>query len=134
MTDERLKRLEQRREKINLEMKRLRQKAAQEERKRDSRRKIIAGAIALKHCEVQPRSAFAETLRRLLSQYVEGDTERALFDLPHRESGKESGTVTNGDARSGTAENDDDGRSEPDSREEAAPEMKEETRETANTE
>lgn len=47
-------------------------------RKEDTRRKIIAGAIALEHED----PTFKAALARLLNQYVTKPNERALFDLP----------------------------------------------------
>lgn len=49
-----------------------------EERKKDTRKKIIAGALALEHKD----ATFQDTLRRLLNEYVTKPQERALFDLP----------------------------------------------------
>lgn len=47
-------------------------------RKDDTRRKIIAGGLALKHKDVE----FEATMRRLLDQHVIKSADRALFDLP----------------------------------------------------
>lgn len=49
-----------------------------EERKKDTRKKIIAGALALEHKD----PTFQDTLRGLLNEYVTKPQERALFDLP----------------------------------------------------
>lgn len=48
-----------------------------QERKRDTRRKIIAGALALEHKE----PVFRGKLMALIDEYVTSDRERALFDL-----------------------------------------------------
>ena len=62
-----------------------RQRAA--ERKADTRRKILAGALALEHAEKNPDSEFARKLFRLLDEYVTRPHERALFPtLPAHES------------------------------------------------
>ncbi len=50
------------------------------ERKQDTRRKIIAGALALEHAEINPE--FGAELDRILRKYVTRPHERALFDLP----------------------------------------------------
>lgn len=55
-------------------------KARTEERKQDTRRKIIAGALALEHASIDP--TFGEQLHRLLDKYVTRPQDRALFDLP----------------------------------------------------
>ena len=49
-------------------------------RKLDTRRKIIAGALALEHCRHD--SAWASMFRGLLDEYVIKDAERLLFGLP----------------------------------------------------
>lgn len=49
------------------------------ERKLDTRRKIIAGALALEHAKRDDR--FHAILVRLLDEYVERPVERALFGL-----------------------------------------------------
>lgn len=46
-------------------------------RKDDTRRKIIAGALALEHED----ASFQATLKRLLSQYVTKEQDRKLFGL-----------------------------------------------------
>jgi len=51
------------------------------ERKRDTRRKVIMGALAGFHMRKNPNSDFAKKLASLIDEYVIGDRERALFDL-----------------------------------------------------
>ena len=51
------------------------------ERKRDTRRKVIMGALAGYHMRKNPSSDFAKKLASLIDEYVIGDRERALFDL-----------------------------------------------------
>lgn len=53
-------------------------------RKEDTRRKIIAGALALAHAEVDPE--FGAILAKLLNRYVAKAHDRALFDLPERQA------------------------------------------------
>ena len=48
-------------------------------RRQDTRRKIIAGALALEHMERD--GAFRETLQRLLAENVSRPEDRKLFDL-----------------------------------------------------
>lgn len=50
----------------------------QAERKRDTRRKIIAGALALEHASRDP--AFGEALKRLIKEHAKPE-DRALFNL-----------------------------------------------------
>jgi hypothetical protein len=49
------------------------------ERKLDTRRKIIAGAIALEHMKYD--AAFADAFQALLDRYVTKSPERVLFGL-----------------------------------------------------
>jgi hypothetical protein len=57
-----------------------REKAKQ--RKIDTRKKIIIGALAQTHMEKNPHSDFAKKLAQLIDEYVIKDTERSYFDLP----------------------------------------------------
>ena len=50
-------------------------------RKRDTRRKVIMGALAGFHMRKNPNSDFAKKLAALIDEYVIGDRERSLFDL-----------------------------------------------------
>lgn len=50
------------------------------ERKLDTRRKIIAGALALEHLQFDGR--YGVVFRALIDTYVTRDQDRALFDLP----------------------------------------------------
>lgn len=59
----------------------LKKREAKAERKRDTRRKIIAGGLATHHMKANPTSDFAKKLAGLIDEYVIGDNERALFDL-----------------------------------------------------
>ena len=56
-------------------------------RKKDTRRKVIAGAIALKHMEKDPN--FAEVMRGLLKKNIEREEDKKLFDelLPLKKTG-----------------------------------------------
>lgn len=50
-------------------------------RKEDTRRKIIAGALALEHRDKNPNDPFSQKLDRLLDEYVTRPHERKLFHL-----------------------------------------------------
>ena len=52
-------------------------KIATAARKKDTRRKVIAGALALKHMEHDP--AFAETMRKLIQDNVERPEDQELL-------------------------------------------------------
>ena len=49
-------------------------------RRLDTRKKIIAGALALEHMQFDGR--YASAFRALIDEYVTRDQDRALFDLP----------------------------------------------------
>ena len=75
---EKIAELEQREAQIRARLTREKARLRDDERKRDTRRKIIVGALALEHKD----SAFQDALSRLLRQYVTKPQDRALFDLP----------------------------------------------------
>ena len=57
-------------------------KEREKQRKLDTRRKIIAGALALEHMERNPNTEFTRIMDRMIEQYTLGDRERTLFGLP----------------------------------------------------
>lgn len=75
---EKIAELEQREAQIRAQLQREKSKLRDDQRKQDTRRKIIIGALALEHKD----AAFQDTLDRLLRQYVTKPQDRALFDLP----------------------------------------------------
>jgi|OM-RGC.v1.028822095 hypothetical protein len=75
--DEKIAHLEAQRDQINAKLRREKARARQDERKRDTRRKIIAGALALEHKD----PAFRDQMKRLIGQYVTRPEDRALFGL-----------------------------------------------------
>ena len=81
--EERLREAEQRIQRLKLASAKLKKKIADKERKSDTRRKIIAGGIVLKHASIDEN--FQIELHKLLDRFVD-DRDRHLFDLP--ESGK----------------------------------------------
>jgi hypothetical protein len=55
----------------------------EQDRKNETRRKVIAGALAIEHWEKNPQSEFGRVFTRLLGEYVTRPSDRALFpDLP----------------------------------------------------
>lgn len=77
----RLEKLKQSQAQLAAKIKDLEARSRAQARKDDTRRKVIAGALALHHMEKNPEGPFAQTLKRLLDEYVTKPTERALFDL-----------------------------------------------------
>lgn len=85
MSTDKLEKLKQQQEELARKIRREKQRIAAQDRKDDTRRKIIAGALALNHREKNPSSDFARKLDALLDEYVTKPAERALFGLPTQE-------------------------------------------------
>ena len=80
--DEKIAELEEKRGQIEALIQKHKARARVEERKRDTRRKIIAGALALEHASIDPH--FRAALQKLIDQNVTREGDRALFDLTPR--------------------------------------------------
>lgn len=85
-TFDRLETLRQKRDQIDAQLRLLEARRKAAERKADTRRKVIAGALALEHFEANRDSEFARVLFRLMDEYVVRPHDRPLFaflpDLP----------------------------------------------------
>lgn len=77
-----LQKLREKQARIEAQMRTLAARERTQSRKDDTRRKIIAGALALYHAAKNPDDAFTKKLLRLLDEYVVKPYERALFNLP----------------------------------------------------
>ena len=87
---DRLRKLEEQRARINAEIQRVRSRESQEERKRETRRKILAGAMVLDRVA---RKELSEKLFKAdMDRFLERDQDRILFDLPKRQV-SEKGTT-----------------------------------------
>ena len=82
---ERLRKLEESEARIRAEIQRVKGRAAQEARKRDTRRKILAGAMVLDR--VQRGELSLQRFRADMDKFLEKDRDRALFELPPRSTG-----------------------------------------------
>ena len=80
--NQRIAELEQQKQQIANRIARLRTIESTKERKRDTRRKILAGACVLDLAAKDPDSA--RHLKEILDAFLERDRDRALFDLPPR--------------------------------------------------
>ena len=79
---DRIQQLEERRARITAEIQRVRSREGQEERKRETRRKILAGAMVLDRIA---RKDLSEKLFKAdMDRFLERDQDRVLFDLPPR--------------------------------------------------
>jgi len=77
---ERLKQLEEKKQAILDQIAREKNRLKEQTRKRNTRRKILAGAIALSTCEKDPE--FKKQFFDLLSRFIEKPQDRELLDLP----------------------------------------------------
>src|SRR5580700_5365762 len=108
-TSDRLETLRLRRDHIDAQLRALEAREKQAERKADTRRKVIAGALALEHFAANRNSEFARILFRLLDEYVVRPHDRGLFDFlsppdlldKAREFGNAGGEVASGNPPSG---------------------------------
>ncbi len=95
-TADRLNTLRQKREQLDAQLRALEARNKQAERKADTRRKVIAGALALEHYEKNPDSEFHRIIFRLLDEYVVRPHDHALFpELGDADSPRQS---TNADS------------------------------------
>lgn len=100
---DRLARLRQEREQINAQIAKLEARRRHQERKDDTRRKVLAGAAVLD--EAKRDTAFADALHRLLGRFLSKSQDRALFGLPPVPgSGSAAGSFRQAAARDGSAE------------------------------
>ena len=79
---DRIRQLEEQRARINAEIQRVRGRESLEERKRETRRRILAGAMVLDRVA---RGDLSEKLFKAdMDRFLEREQDRALFDLPPR--------------------------------------------------
>ena len=77
--EEKLQELTKKKAQLAAQITRTKAQVRGQERKRDTRRKIIAGALALEHAEQDTQ--FGQALRFLLDKHVTRPADRELFDL-----------------------------------------------------
>ncbi|MBV9828312.1 MAG: hypothetical protein JO001_21985 [Alphaproteobacteria bacterium] len=78
---DRLDLLRRKRDQLDAQLRALEARKKHAERKADTRRKVIAGALALEHLTANRDSEFGRILFRLLDEYVVRPHDRALFDF-----------------------------------------------------
>lgn len=76
--EKRLQELEEQKQKLTAKISKQKATLAAKKRKEDTRRKIIAGALALEHMEHD--SAFQSTMMRLLNRHTK-ESDKHLFDF-----------------------------------------------------
>lgn len=74
---DRLSRLQQQREALDHKIRSEQKKLKDQERRDDTRRKVVAGAIALAHMEKDEQ--FKEYFSKILDRFVERPQDRILF-------------------------------------------------------
>lgn len=77
--EEKLKKLEERQDQLRAQIQKLKAREATEERKRDTRRKVVLGAVLLEM--VKSGEWSEEKLRGLLDRKLTRPRDRELFDL-----------------------------------------------------
>lgn len=88
--EERLAKLEEQRARLNAEISRVKARASANERKRDTRRKVLAGAMVLG--QVEQGTFPKEKFLAQLDEYLERDNDREMFGLPAKAGKANSAT------------------------------------------
>lgn len=82
--EERIRKLEEKQARVTAEIQRIKARQRHNRRKRETRRKILAGAMVLDRVA---RGALPEQLfLRDMDEFLERPHERALFELPPRQN------------------------------------------------
>lgn len=76
----RLTKLEERRKQIDAQIQRIKSREQQQERKRDTRRKILIGAAVLER--VKNGRWLEDRLRVMMDEFLTKEVDRRLFELP----------------------------------------------------
>ena len=77
-----LEALRQKQLKLVKKIKEAEAKTKKEQQEKDERRKLLAGAVALKELDANPSGAFADALLGMLKHHLTRAADRALFNLP----------------------------------------------------
>ncbi len=76
---DKLEALRKQREQIDAQLRDLEARQKEADRKADTRRKVIAGALAIEHMEANEKTEFGKVMLKLLDEYVTRSADRALF-------------------------------------------------------
>ena len=76
-TDEQMKELRERQKQLQAQLAALEARKKADARKRETRRKIVAGGAVISHAEIDP--AFREMLREVLQKAVTRDIDKAVI-------------------------------------------------------
>ena len=91
MITQKIEQIMKRRDELNAQLKALRIKEQAQNRKNDTRRKILIGSVILKM--IKSGDMQQHKLDNIMDKYLDRDQDRALFDLPSKAS-ERSDTVT----------------------------------------
>lgn len=80
MANDRIQKLRDKKAQLEAQIRDLAARDKQQQRKNDTRRKVIIGALALEHMEKNSTSPFAKTLWPLLDEYVTRPQDRELLN------------------------------------------------------
>ena len=86
MADSKLNRLIEKREAVNARIKLEQNKLRADERRRDTRRKVLAGATVLEWAKKD--TEFSSRFMAELKRFLVRDTDRELFGLPPKQGGQ----------------------------------------------
>ena len=81
-TQAELEALRQKQLKLVKKIKEAEAKTKKEQQEQNERRKLLAGAVALKELDANPSGAFADALLGMLKHHLTRAADRALFNLP----------------------------------------------------
>ena len=81
-TQTELEALRQKQLKLVKKIKEAEAKTKKEQQEKNERRKMLAGAVALKELDTNPSGLFADALLGMLRHHLTRAADRALFDLP----------------------------------------------------
>jgi len=84
---DRIRQLEEQRARINAKIQRVRSRESQEERKRETRRLILMGAML--RDRIARKDLSEKLFKADMDRFLDRDQDRVLFDLPPRSSKKE---------------------------------------------
>lgn len=86
MQNDKLEKLKEQRKVLDARIRKEQNRESTRQRKRDTRRKILAGAAVLDQAGKNP--AYKANLYRLLDRFLIRKTDRELFGLPVKEEGQ----------------------------------------------
>jgi len=81
--NDRLQKLKEQKEKLNARIQLMENRKKNEERKKDTRRKILLGSYYLDHAQ---KNGTIEEIKKIMDSYLTREADRLLFDLPTKDT------------------------------------------------